>query len=67
MEKIIKIDGMMCAHCEARVKNSLESIDGVLEVIPDHNTKTAVVKLSKDVSNEMLKKTIEDQGYTVVD
>ncbi len=66
MEKVMKIDGMMCVHCEARVKNSLEALDGVTEVIPDHKSKTAIVKLSKDVSDEILKSTVEEQGYTVL-
>ncbi len=66
MEKVIKVDGMMCVHCEARVKNALETIDGVIEVIPDHKSKTATIKLSKEVSDDLLKKTVEEQGYTVL-
>ena len=62
----MKIDGMMCVHCEARVKNALEAIDGVIEVIPDHKSKTATIKLSKEVSYDLLKKTVEEQGYTVL-
>lgn len=66
MEKVIKIDGMMCVHCESRVKSALESVDGVTEVIPDHKSKTATVKLSRDVSDDIIKKTVEEQGYTVL-
>ncbi len=67
MEKIMKIEGMMCAHCEARVKSSLEAVDGVTQAIPDHNTNSAIVKMSKDIPYEILKKTVEDQGYKVIE
>ena len=66
MEKVIKIEGMMCVHCEGRVKTALESIDGVIEAIPDHNTNSALIKLSKDVSDDLLKTTVEEQGYKVL-
>ena len=66
MEKTIKIEGMMCVHCEGRVKSALEAIDGVLEAIPDHNTNSALIKLSKEVSDDLLKKTVEEQGYNVI-
>ena len=66
MEKIMKIEGMMCPHCEARVKKVLESLEGVTEVIPDHKCGTATVKMNVEVSDELLKKTVEDQGYTVL-
>ena len=66
MEKTVKIEGMMCPHCEARVKKVLEELDGVIEVIPSHKDKKAVLKLSKDVSDDLIKKTIEDQDYTVI-
>jgi len=65
MEKTLRIQGMMCPHCEGRVKKALEEIDGVAEVIPSHESNSAIVKLSKDVSDEILKKAVEDQGYTV--
>ena len=65
MEKILKIQGMMCPHCEARVKKCLEEIDGVVEATPSHETGTATVKLSRDVSEDVLKKAVEAQGYTV--
>ena len=66
MEKTMKIEGMMCMHCEARVKKCLEELDGVTEAIVSHEQNSAVVKLSKDISDEVLKKTVEDQGYTVI-
>ena len=67
MEKIMKIEGMMCPHCEAHVKKALEAIDGVLEATPSHEKNQAVIKLSKKVSEEVLKKAVEDAGYTVID
>ena len=66
MEKTMRIEGMMCMHCEARVKKCLEELDGVTEAIVSHEQNSAVVKLSKDISDEVLKKTVEDQGYTVI-
>ena len=67
METIIKIDGMMCPHCEARVKNALELLDGVTEVIPDHTKKNAVIKHNKEISIETIKKVIEEQGYSFIE
>ena len=67
MEITMKIEGMMCMHCEARVKKCLEEIEGVTEAIVSHEQNNAIIKLSKDVSYEILKKTIEEQGYTVID
>ncbi len=66
MEKIIKIEGMMCGHCEARVKKCLEEIDGVTEAIVSHEDKKATVKLSKDVPVEVLEKAVKDQGYEII-
>ncbi len=66
MEITIKVDGMMCPHCEARVKKCLEELDGVKEANPSHETGTVTVALEKDVPTELLKKTIEEQGYTVI-
>ena len=65
MEKTLKVEGMMCSHCEGRVKKCLEEIDGVESAVADHKKGTAVVKLSKDVPYETLKKAVEAQGYTV--
>ncbi|MCM1499132.1 MAG: heavy metal translocating P-type ATPase [Clostridium sp.] len=66
MEKTMKIEGMMCGHCEANVKSALEALEGVTEAVVSHEKGTAVVKLSADVANELLKKTVEDKDYTVV-
>ena len=66
MEKTMKIEGMMCGHCEATVKKALESLDGVTEAVVSHEKGTAVVKLSADVSSDVLKKAVEDKDYTVV-
>lgn len=65
MEKTMTITGMMCAHCEAHVKKALEAIDGVVSAAPDHNTNTAVVTISGEVSDEALTKAVADAGYTV--
>ena len=66
MEKTMKIEGMMCAHCEARVKKCLEALPQVDEAVVSHERGTAVLKLNADVSDDVLKKAIEDQGYEVV-
>jgi len=66
MEKTFKVDGMMCAHCEAHVKKALEAIDGVESAVASHEQKTVVVTLGADVPDDVLKKTIEDEGYTVL-
>ena len=66
MEKTMKIEGMMCMHCEARVKKCLEEIDGVTEAIVSHETNSAVVKLSKDVADDVIKSAVEAEGYTVL-
>lgn len=65
MEIIMNIEGMMCPHCEARVKKVLEDIPGVLLVVPSHEKGTAVITLEKEISFDILKKAVEDQGYTV--
>ena len=67
MEKTMKIEGMMCPHCEARVKKTLEDMAQVTEAIVSHVEGTAIVKLSEPVENDVLKKIIEDQGYKVLD
>ena len=55
----------MCPHCEATVKTALESIDGVTFAEVSHESGTAVVTLSKEVSEDVLKKAVVDKGYTV--
>ena len=66
MTKTIKIDGMMCGHCEATVKKALEALDQVDAAEVSHETGTAVVTLNSDVSDDVLKKTVEDKDYKVV-
>ena len=66
MEKTMKIKGMMCGHCEARVKKCLSELPGVAEAIVSHKKNSAVVKLAEEVSDETLKATVEAQGYTVI-
>lgn len=66
METTLKIEGMMCPHCEARVKQTLEGIAGVTEAIPSHEKGTAVVKHDDTVSVDALKTAVEAQGYKVL-
>lgn len=66
MTKIIKIDGMMCPHCEAAVKKALEAIDGVTSAVASHTEKQATVELSKDVDTAVLEQAVVDAGYTII-
>lgn len=66
MEKTLKIEGMMCGHCEAHVKKALEALSEVDEAIVSHEAGTAVVKLNSKVADDVLKKAVEDEGYKVV-
>ena len=66
MTKTMKIDGIMCSHCEGRVKQSLEGLAQVSQAEVSHEKGTAVVTLTAEVSNDVLKKTVEDQGYNVI-
>lgn len=65
MEKTLKIDGMMCGHCAASVKNALEAVSGVKQAVVSHESGTAVVILDTDIETAVLKKAVEDQGYNV--
>lgn len=65
MEKTMEIKGMMCGHCEARVKKCLEALAQVDEAVVSHEKGTAVVKLNAELSDDVLKKTVEDQDYEV--
>ena len=67
MEKTMKIEGMMCGHCEATVKKALEALDGVSEAIVSHEKGTAIVKLNTDVPNDVLKETVEEKDYKVTE
>jgi Cu2+-exporting ATPase len=66
MTKTMNIEGMMCGHCEARVKQSLEQLEGVQEAVVSHENGTAVVTLSAEIGEDVLKKTVEEQGYPVL-
>lgn len=66
MTKTIKIDGMMCPHCEATVKKALEAIDGVTSAVASHTEKLATVELSKDVDTAVLEQAVVDAGYTII-
>jgi len=66
MEKTMKIEGMMCGHCEARVKKCLEELPEVTAAAVSHESGSAVVTLSAPVDDSVLKKTVEDQDYKVI-
>ena len=65
MKKTLKVEGMMCDHCEARVKKALEALPEVAEAVVSHEAGTAIVTLSADVADGVLKKAVEDQDYKV--
>ena len=66
-EKTLKVEGMMCSHCEKHVKDALEKIDGVQEATANHETSQVVVKLAKDIPDSEFEKAITDAGYTFVE
>ena len=66
MEKTLKIEGMMCPHCEMHVKKALEALPQVVEAKASHDSGEAVVKLSADVSDDVLAAAVEDAGYKVI-
>ena len=66
MTKTLKVEGMMCPHCEARVKKALEAIPGVESAVADHNLGTAVVTLNAPVADEVLTAAVEEQDYKVL-
>lgn len=65
MKKVMTIEGMMCGHCEARVKKALEALEQVESCVANHETNTAEVVLRADISDELLKKAVEEQDYKV--
>ena len=65
MKKTLKVEGMMCGHCEARVKKALEALPEVDEAVVSHETGTAIVTLNAEVADDVLKKAVEDQDYPV--
>ena len=66
MTRTLKVEGMMCGHCEARVKKALEAISGVESAVADHTAGTAVVTMSAPVADETLKAAVEAQDYKVL-
>ncbi len=66
MEKTMKIEGMMCGHCEARVKKCLETVPGVEEAVVSHEQGTAVVRMSAPVADDTLRAAVEAQDYKVL-
>ena len=66
MEKTMKVEGLMCMHCDARVKKVLEALPEVAEATANHETGIVVVTLNAPVADEVLKKTVEDQDYKVL-
>ena len=65
MTKTLQIEGMMCGHCEARVKKALEALDAVEQAVVSHTSGTAVVTLKSALSDEALKQAVEAQDYKV--
>ena len=65
-EKTVSVKGMMCGHCEARVKKALEDINGIDEAIVSHEKGTAIISLSSDVSDKTIRKAIQDAGYKFI-
>ena len=66
MQKTIKIEGMMCEHCEKRVKDALEKLDGIESAIVSHESKNAVVTINNKFSEEQVKNAIEEAGYKFI-
>ena len=67
MEKTLKIEGMMCEHCEMHVKKALEALPGVESATVSHKTGTAVLKLSSNVPDDQLRSAITTAGYRLVE
>lgn len=65
MTKTMKIEGMMCGHCEMHTKKALEALDGVISAEVSHTEGTAIITLEKDISDDVLKQAVEEQGYQV--
>ncbi len=66
MKKTLKVEGMMCMHCEARVKKALEAVPGVTEAVADHTAGTAVVTLDTPVADEALRAAVEAQDFKIL-
>ena len=65
MEKILKVSGMMCGHCEAHVRKALEALDGVVSALPSHEKGEVAVTLDRDVPLETLAQAVTGAGYTM--
>lgn len=65
MKKTLKVEGMMCGHCEARVKKALEALPEVDEAVVSHEADTAIVTLNAEVADDVLKNAVEAQDYKV--
>lgn len=65
MTKTMKIEGMMCGHCEMHTKKALEALDGVISAEVSHTEGTAIITLEKDISDDVLKQAVEEQDYQV--
>ena len=65
MKKTIFVEGMMCEHCKARVEKALGAVDGIEKAEVNLKKGTATVKFKEEIANEILKKAVEEQGYTV--
>ena len=65
MKKTLKIEGMMCGHCEASVKKALEALEGVSEAVVNKDSKTAVVTVEGDIADVVLKMAVEAKDFTV--
>ena len=66
MTRTLKVEGMMCMHCEARVKKALEAVPGVESAVADHTAGTAVVTLRESVADDLLREAVEAQDYRVL-
>lgn len=66
-ELILNVEGMVCGGCENRVQNALKTIDGVEEVVANHESNTVKVVLKEDISEDIIKEKIDDIGYTVIE
>lgn len=67
MERTMKVEGMMCPHCEAAVKGALEALSEVKEAVASHKEGTVVVSLNAEIANDVLKTTVEEKGYKVLE
>ena len=67
MNKTLKIEGMMCSHCEMHTKKALEALESVTNAEVSHESGTAVVTLEKDIADDILKQAVSEQGYKVTE